>query len=376
MGVKQLLRVLLFLGGLLSAPACRESSLRPFAEPNGGPGGGEPPPLSFVNPILPAGISDPWVIRQGLSYYLAHAQGSEVRLIRADRLQDLGQGTAQVVYDNAADGANPYNGVLWAPELHSLSGQWYIYACGNGDGVNGHAGSALQLYVLHNDSPDPLTPFHFEAQLAPAQNLWNVDVSVFAHQGALYLVWSGFKAWEGAAVDQAPAQCLYIQRMLSPATLDPASPAVLLAEPTEAYERSQSPADGKIYPINSGPEALRAPDGTLHLIYYGAHSAGPDAKLLDLKLTGTDPLNASHWQKRGPVLVRDGDVTTGPGQCSFAKSPDGQEDWILYHAYDGVHWDQSELRSVRMQKFEWLGSDPDFGKPASAGVPLVVPSGS
>jgi GH43 family beta-xylosidase len=57
------------------------------------------------------------------------------------------------------------------------------------------------------------------------------------------------------------------------------------------------------------------------------------------------------------------------------KSPDGTEDWIIYHAakHSGAGWD----RNLRAQKFTWQADgSPDFGTPVSAGVPLTVPSGT
>ena len=45
-----------------------------------------------------------------------------------------------------------------------------------------------------------------------------------------------------------------------------------------------------------------------------------------------------------------------PGHNSVVKSPDGKEDWIVYHAakYSGAGWD----RTLRLQKLEWDGNVP------------------
>jgi hypothetical protein len=62
------------------------------------------------------------------------------------------------------------------------------------------------------------------------------------------------------------------------------------------------------------------------------------------------------------------------GHNSFVKSPDGAEDWLIYHAkmdrQDG--W----RRAVFAQPFTWSASGlPQFGRPVAAGQLLPAPSG-
>lgn len=64
----------------------------------------------------------------------------------------------------------------------------------------------------------------------------------------------------------------------------------------------------------------------------------------------------------------------GVGHCSFAKSPDGTEDWVLYHSKksETPGWD----RDIRLQPFSWDETgNPDFGSPVPAGSPIPIPSG-
>jgi hypothetical protein len=66
----------------------------------------------------------------------------------------------------------------------------------------------------------------------------------------------------------------------------------------------------------------------------------------------------------------------GPGHNTFVTSPDGTQDWIVYHAIDssGGGWPR---RSVRAQRFGWNADDtPDFGTPVSLGVAIAEPSGT
>ena len=88
-------------------------------------------------------------------------------------------------------------------------------------------------------------------------------------------------------------------------------------------------------------------------------------------------MDSSSWTKYPePVFKASADNQVyAPGHNSFFKSPDGTEDWILYHANEkpgqgcGVH------RSPRAQKFSWnADGTPNFGVPVKTGAPLPVPS--
>ena len=74
------------------------------------------------------------------------------------------------------------------------------------------------------------------------------------------------------------------------------------------------------------------------IVYSASACWGPDYKLGLLTLTGTDPLNPAHWTKKStPVFQRnDANGVFAPGHNGFFKSPDGTEDWIVYHANDSA----------------------------------------
>ena len=65
----------------------------------------------------------------------------------------------------------------------------------------------------------------------------------------------------------------------------------------------------------------------------------------------------------------------GVGHNSFTKSPDGTEDWIVYHVkrYKDDGWDN---RDCFIQKVDWTENGTlDFGTPAGWQEELEVPSG-
>ncbi len=64
-----------------------------------------------------------------------------------------------------------------------------------------------------------------------------------------------------------------------------------------------------------------------------------------------------------------------PGHNSFFKSPDGKENWILYHANAQANEGCGLYRSPRAQKFSWnKDGTPNFGEPVKTGVAISIPS--
>ena len=65
----------------------------------------------------------------------------------------------------------------------------------------------------------------------------------------------------------------------------------------------------------------------------------------------------------------------GVGHASFTVSPDGAENWIVYHA-KSLSTEGWGDRKIRTQKFTWNSDGtPNFGTPTATGAPVVVPSG-
>ena len=109
-----------------------------------------------------------------------------------------------------------------------------------------------------------------------------------------------------------------------------------------------------------------------------SHCATPEYKLGMLTYNGGDPLNSSSWVKSAtPVFQRNNAAGVyGPGHNGFFKSPDGTEDWIVYHATTNPNGNCDLNRSTRAQRFTWnADGTPNFGTPASLSTTLTAPSG-
>jgi GH43 family beta-xylosidase len=332
----------------------------------GGRGGGptRPPPdaCTFANPIV-AG-ADPWVVRQGSTYYYLQSQGGSIWVYRSRTLTDLGVSGVRV-WTAPDTGWNRSN--VWAPELHYLDGRWYIYYAA---GRSGPPYTSQRAGVLEAVSGDPQGAYIDKGMLYTGDDpalgdggVWAIDLTVERLGSQLYAVWSG---WErNADTDKTPQQ-LYAARMANPWTV--AEPRTRISSPTESWEK------GPELDLEEGPEFLLH-GADAFIIYSTRDSWLKEYELGQLRLRpGADPLNPQSWVKSGPVFQGAGDVY-GVGHASFTTSPDSSESWIVYHSKTSPTPGWGD-RVVRMQKFT-LRADgsPDFSTPVPSGRLTPMPSG-
>ncbi|WP_206108053.1 family 43 glycosylhydrolase [Paludisphaera soli] len=313
----------------------------------------------FFNIVAPNG-ADPWVYRHDDGwYYITYTTGRDVTLRRSRTISGLGGAESRVIWEPAP--GTPYSKEIWAPEIHHLRGKWYVYVAAD-DGRNANH----RMVVLENPAADPFEgEFVFKGKLADQSDRWAIDGTVLklgeGEAERLYFVWSG---WEG---DRNVDQRTYIAPMSDPAAIS--GPRVELSRPTLDWEKAAGPPT-----INEGPQAL-VRDGRMFLIYSAAGSWSDFYCLGMLSAKAdADPLDPASWTKAPAPVFASGNDVTAPGHCSFTKSPDGSQDWIVYHAAKrpGSGWS----RSVRAQPFTWDADGfPDFDVPTPHDRPIPVPSG-
>jgi GH43 family beta-xylosidase len=89
-------------------------------------------------------------------------------------------------------------------------------------------------------------------------------------------------------------------------------------------------------------------------------------------------MDAASWTKSPQPVFKQSieNSVFAPGHNSFFKSPDGKEDYILYHANAKAGQGCGGFRSPRAQKFTWnKDGSPNFGIPFKEGEQLPLPSG-
>jgi GH43 family beta-xylosidase len=322
---------------------------------------------TFTNPLLSSG-ADPWCIYKNGFYYYTNSTGNNITVWKTSSIAGLKTAEKKVVFTPPASG--PYAKELWAPEIHFLQGKWYIYFAADSGSNNDH-----RLWVLENSSVDPLKgEWKMKGKFTTPEDKWSIDGSVFEYRKQLYTIWSG---WQG---DSNGEQDIYIAKMKNPWTID--GNRVKISTPELPWETIGDLHDKDNPPhvnVNEGPEVLV--HGNHLFLIYSASGCWTDFYALGMLTAraGTDLMNAASWTK-SPEPVFKQSVENGvyaPGHNSFFKSPDGKEDYILYHANSKPGQGCGGFRSPRAQKFTWnKDGSPNFGVPVKEGEMLNVPSGN
>ena len=320
---------------------------------------------TFTNPLLQSG-ADPWVIYHNGYYYYTNSTQNNLVVWKTKNMAQLASAEKKTIWIPPAN--TLYSKELWAPELHYINHKWYMYFAAD-DGDNNHH----RLYVLENASPDPLTgEWTFKGKVGDDTDKWAIDGSVFEHRGQLYMIWAG---WEG---DENGQQDIYIAKMKNPWTI--AGKRSKISSPLYDWEKYGDLGKDSKPPhvnVNEGPEILK--HGNKLFLIYSASGCWTDFYALGMLTASanSDLLDVRSWKKSAkPVFKKSvkNDVYA-PGHNSFFKSPDGREDWILYHANSKPGQGCGGYRSPRMQKFSWnKDGTPNFGEPVKEGALLTIPS--
>ncbi len=319
----------------------------------------------FTNPLLPSG-TDPWSIYHNGFYYYTNTTGNNITIWKTDNLASLATAEKKVVWTPPSTGL--YSKEIWAPDIHYLQGNWYVY-------FSADAGKNIdhRIFVIENNSPDPLMgDWKMEGKLETPDDKWSIDGSVFEHKNQLYLIWSG---WKGDANGE---QDIYIAKMKNPWTV--IGDRVLLSAPTYDWEQHgdlNNPDDPPHVNVNEGPQILA--HGNKLFLIYSASGCWTDFYALGMSVAdvNADLMDAASWKKHTQPIFQKSEKNKvfAPGHNSFFKSPDGKEDWILYHANSKPGQGCDRFRSPRAQRFTWNDDGtPNFGEPVAEGIKLEIPS--
>jgi GH43 family beta-xylosidase len=301
----------------------------------------------FQNPINHG--PDPYCDFFQGNYYLTTTQGDALRMWKSPTLGGLKIVKAVTIWTDTNQ--SRCRGI-WAPEFHFITNHWYVYyTATSADGNDANH----RLYVLESDGRDPLGPYHYKARLVnPTNDQYAIDPTVFENpgDGRWYLIWAA-----------RPGHVLTIARLANPWTIE-GNGAVI-------------PASGfGCAAVREAPEMLQR-NGKLFLVYSACDTGTPDYKLgMLIAETNSDLMDFRSWkQYPKPVFQRsDQNVVFGPGHNGFFRSPDGTEDWIVYHAKTNSFYTYKG-RETRAQKFTWnADGTPNFGEPLPLSAVLDEPS--
>jgi GH43 family beta-xylosidase len=307
---------------------------------------------TFTNPLFVNG-ADPWLEYYDGNYYLTTTTWTSQLVMRKSPTL-AGLATAKPV--NIWSHSDPKRCCnFWAFEFHRVNGpdgvRWYVMYTSGQHGTLDHQ----HLSVIESVGDDPMGPYKYKG--SPMPDSWNIDGTYFEHDGQLYLIWS---EW----VDDE--QLNFISKMSNPWTIT--GPRQVLTRPEYEWEKSGRK-------VNEGAEILKK-GGRTFLVYSASFCNTPDYKLALMELVGDDPMNPDDWKKFPEPVFQKGNGVYGPGHNGFFKSPDGTEDWLIYHGNNSPEHGCSATRSVRAQPFTWTEDNlPVFGEPIPEGEPVNAPSG-
>lgn len=275
--------------------------------------------------------ADPYVYRytDGTYYFTASVPEYDRIILRKSKsLEGLKSAQEKTLWRKHASGEQSIH--IWAPEIHCLDGEWYIYyAAGDKDDV-----WEIRPYVLKCSGPDPMKDAWEEMGMMQAADTdefsfhaFSLDATVFEHKGERYYVWAE-KTGVGKRVSN-----LYIARMESPVKLS--TDQVLLTTPDYAWERVD-------FWVNEGPAVIRH-GGKLFLTFSASATGACYCMGMMYIDEDGDVLDPAQWTKiSAPVLKTDEEKGIyGPGHNSFVRAEDGVTDLCVYHArqYDEITGD-------------------------------------
>ncbi|NRR30355.1 family 43 glycosylhydrolase [Oxalobacteraceae bacterium] len=316
---------------------------------------------TFINPVGPATQSsaDPYVMRHSDGYYYfvsTSPNWDKLELRKSASLSGVGAGSVVTVFTKSAaacSGNNCTSNEVWAPEINYINGAWYIYFSAAGsDGQH-------RVFAIKNSNADPMTgSFGAPVKVADSEDAWAIDQTVATINGQLYMAWSDISGGQ--------PQRIKIAKMSSPTAI--IGKGSIISTPTYDWEKIGAG-------VNEGPQFI-VHNSKVHLSISASGCWTDDYKLglLSANLTA-DLTNAANWSKRSTPILEKGNGAFGPGHNGFVKSPDGTEDWVVYHANPATGQGCGNSRTTRIQKITWSGDVPVIGAPTKAGTAVTRPSG-
>ncbi len=289
-------------------------------------------------------------------------QYDRIILRKAATIQGLATAEEKVIYTKAPLGGNKSPHV-WAPEIHFINGNWYIYYTTT---ISTTDVWQIRPHVLMcPGNLDPMVKGNWQDKgLVKKTNSsdmaftgFSLDETVFEHNGKMYMIWA----------QNDPNSNLYIARMKDPYTIE--TNAVKIAQATYDWELHA-------YKVNEGPSVIKR-NGKIFVAY---SASGTDALYCLGLLTASDTsdlLNPNSWVKTPyPVMTFSDEAGQyGPGHNTFTVSEDGSEDILVYHARQEEKYISGSYeplydagRHTRVQKLFWNSDGtPNFGSPFADG---------
>ncbi|MFU2082930.1 family 43 glycosylhydrolase [Gallibacterium anatis] len=308
----------------------------------------------YPNPFIKQ-RADPFILQKdGLYYFIASVPEYDRLEIRcADSLIGLRHAQPITVWKKPKTG--PMSQLIWAPELHFLSGKWYIYFAATHTKELDELGMFQhRMFILECSDSDPLTGKWVEkGQMKTQFDTFALDATTFHHQNKQWYLWA---QKDPNIIGNSN---LYLCEMENPWTLK--GQPIMISKPEYEWEC-------RGFLVNEGPAVLKHNDKLF--ITYSASATDENYCIGLLWIDSeADLYNLSNWHK-SPIPVFSTSYENnqyGPGHNSFTKDSNGN-DILVYHSrnYTEIIGDPlyDPNRHTRIKVIKWTNNGmPDFGTP-------------
>lgn len=311
-------------------------------------------PNSYSNPVYPGYFADPFVFKHESDYY-AYGTGSNV----GDQPASDGRyfpilASPDLVHWQPLGGAlvPPSGGhAFWAPEVAARDGRFYLYYSAAGTG--GDETHRLRVAVADH----PAGPFLDSGKLLLPDEGFTIDAHPFRdpRDGRWYLFFAKdfFDACPGTALAVVPLA----EDMVSVA--GPVTAVLRASGDWQVYERDRTlyGQQWDAWHTLEGP-FVRFHDGRYFCFYSGGAWTGPG---YGVGVAVADTVLGPYAEPTpGPCVLRGvPDHVIGPGHNSLVRGPDGETDFVVYHAWDTAH----TARRLCIDPLRWTPNGPRCAGP-------------
>jgi GH43 family beta-xylosidase len=347
---------------------------------------------TFYNPIRnDQGLGDPWMFKHTDGYYYyTHSTGSNIVITRS---KDMTRVTAdnsdtnvtKVIFNQKSIGVVE----IWAPEIFFFDGHFYAYFTATLSSKEPVRSDNRKSYGMKSVTDDAFGAWESAQRIALPVDTHSIDATFLNYDNRQFIIWSGW----ASKVNDGYKSLLYMTELETgnplKAKSTAASARVQLSTPEHSWETHGARQ-------NEGPAAMLAPDGLPVIFFTGSHSktdlycvnyvkliAGMDIMSGETHGNGSSKSFFKPSEADGPLLQLDAEIELyGPGHCSVTKSPDGEEDWMVFHAVkvanDGaetlsaVGWDRMTL----LHRVSWTpDGHPRMERVTGTVAEMTLPSG-
>ena len=325
---------------------------------------------TFTNSIADMETPDPFVVSFNGNYYMTYTTGeNNIQILCSSSLQDFHNNviSSTIVFQTSSL-TN-----VWAPELHSLDGNWWIYFSAS-DSTGDP--SSHRIYVLEGPSSSEsptLYTYTWQNVVANMPDKFSIDPSIFTLDGTLFLVYS---TWPDNT-ESPLVQELWITQLSSPGVAV-AGTSARLTTPSLSTEFYTDPSNGETHAICEGPYFYSSSQWQ-GIIYSTGASWSDSYGLNTITFTGGNPLSESSWVKSTTPLLASSETAGpwSPGHACVVMSPSGDETYLVFHASPQANTGWNGRMAWLQQMDVSGGGNPTIAQgiyPVGTNTALEIPS--